>query len=209
MIEDDSATVPVIPESTIGAVADALARVRRVFPDGHDITVRSSSGMSLELSAAAAAQLASRLPTGWTGDTILPALGVPSIDRLHAAWDVQRLWIRRYRLRSREVWVVNPDYSRPMYRQVVSQAYQTLPEITRVEYGLMLGDGGGLRLIRTGTGFRFEFTRAWGDCLAGCISRHRWIFEVDARTGRVTKVLEDGTPLTDRPGQDLSTRDAW
>jgi hypothetical protein len=34
----------------------------------------------------------------------------------------------------------------------------------------------------------------WGDCPAGCISRHRWTFTVD-RNGTVTKIAESGPPI--------------
>ncbi len=44
------------------------------------------------------------------------------------------------------------------------------------------------------SGFRITFTSGWGDCPAGCISQHRWIFEVTA-VGAVTLADESGDPL--------------
>jgi hypothetical protein len=40
---------------------------------------------------------------------------------------------------------------------------------------------------------RYTFWRKWGDCPAGCISRHRWILEIKA--GAATLVEESGDPL--------------
>lgn len=40
-------------------------------------------------------------------------------------------------------------------------------------------------------GFRIELTVGWGDCPAGCISRHVWTFEVSA-AGQVSLVSETG-----------------
>ncbi|MES2209386.1 MAG: hypothetical protein V4515_04285 [Chloroflexota bacterium] len=45
-------------------------------------------------------------------------------------------------------------------------------------------------------GFRMTYVVGWGDCQAGCISRHQWIFEVTA-DGKVTLVDESGDPLQD------------
>ena len=43
-------------------------------------------------------------------------------------------------------------------------------------------------------GYRVELTVGWGDCMAGCIERHVWIFEVDA-SGGVKLVSETGDPV--------------
>jgi len=43
-------------------------------------------------------------------------------------------------------------------------------------------------------GYRVELTVGWGDCMAGCIERHIWTFEVDA-SGGVTLVSETGDPV--------------
>jgi hypothetical protein len=43
-------------------------------------------------------------------------------------------------------------------------------------------------------GWRVTITKGWGDCQAGCISRHVWVFQVDG-TGTVDLVEERGDPL--------------
>lgn len=40
-------------------------------------------------------------------------------------------------------------------------------------------------------GYRVELTIGWGDCMAGCIERHVWTFDVDAN-GAVKLVSETG-----------------
>lgn len=40
-------------------------------------------------------------------------------------------------------------------------------------------------------GYRIELTIGWGDCMAGCIERHVWTFDVDA-AGAVKLVSETG-----------------
>jgi hypothetical protein len=40
-------------------------------------------------------------------------------------------------------------------------------------------------------GWRVTITKGWGDCQAGCISRHTWVYEVDG-TGNVRLVEERG-----------------
>jgi hypothetical protein len=43
-------------------------------------------------------------------------------------------------------------------------------------------------------GYRVELTVGWGDCMAGCIERHVWTFEVDP-SGAVELVSETGDPV--------------
>ncbi|MEO7664736.1 MAG: hypothetical protein ABIV26_06375 [Candidatus Limnocylindrales bacterium] len=45
-----------------------------------------------------------------------------------------------------------------------------------------------------GGGYRIKVTAGWGDCPAGCISRHAWTFDVTP-TGQVTLVEESGDPV--------------
>lgn len=48
-------------------------------------------------------------------------------------------------------------------------------------------------------GWRVTVTMGWGDCQAGCISRHVWVYDVDT-SGAVTLVEERGDPLEDGSG---------
>ena len=43
-------------------------------------------------------------------------------------------------------------------------------------------------------GWRITITKGWGDCQAGCISRHSWVFDVDP-SGAVSLVEERGDPV--------------
>jgi hypothetical protein len=43
-------------------------------------------------------------------------------------------------------------------------------------------------------GYRIELTVGWGDCMAGCIERHVWTFDVDG-AGAVKLVSESGDPV--------------
>ena len=43
-------------------------------------------------------------------------------------------------------------------------------------------------------GYRVVLTVGWGDCMAGCIERHVWTFDVDA-SGGVQLVSETGDPV--------------
>lgn len=45
-----------------------------------------------------------------------------------------------------------------------------------------------------GGGYRIEVTIGWGDCMAGCIERHIWTYEVDANGG-LKLVSETGDPV--------------
>ncbi len=46
----------------------------------------------------------------------------------------------------------------------------------------------------TGDGFTVTFEVGWGDCLSGCIDRHRWTYAVSS-DGAVTLIEESGSPV--------------
>jgi len=48
-------------------------------------------------------------------------------------------------------------------------------------------------------GWRVTVTVGWGDCQAGCINRHIWVYDVDP-AGAVTLVEERGDPVGDGSG---------
>jgi hypothetical protein len=48
--------------------------------------------------------------------------------------------------------------------------------------------------VATNDGWTVTIEVGWGDCPAGCIDRHHWVYAV-ARDGTVTLVREDGPPL--------------
>lgn len=52
--------------------------------------------------------------------------------------------------------------------------------------------------LETGDGFEVTVEVGWGDCLAGCIDRHRWVFEV-SRDGDVVLIDESGSNVDDLP----------
>lgn len=50
------------------------------------------------------------------------------------------------------------------------------------------------KATETADGFEVTFEVGWGDCPAGCIDRHRWVYAV-ARDGAVELVDESGPPV--------------
>jgi hypothetical protein len=48
-------------------------------------------------------------------------------------------------------------------------------------------------------GWRVTITKGWGDCQAGCINKHTWVYDVDG-SGAVRLVEETGDPVEDGTG---------
>ena len=188
LLQYESDTGVFIDDAELQAVAHAVRLARRVFPDGHDITVRWGTGIRLRLTDSAAHHLTQRLPVGWHH-----TLGLAAVDSLHAALGVTRVAVHTWGLGARRRWILIPAFPRPVYRNAVASLYYGIPAV-QVDAELLAGDGGGLSLARTATGYRVGFSRKWGDCLAGCIHKHHWVFDVNLRTRRVTKIRDDGDP---------------
>jgi hypothetical protein len=194
LIEGDTGRGLYIADAEMENVTRALRLVRQAFPDGHDITPRRGAGLALQLTDSAARGIERRFPVGWQGDTVLRTLGIASIDSLHAALGVQGVELYTRKFGPQRTWFLAPAFPRPIYRNEAANRYSQIQDVRVDNAGFMLGDGGGLSLVRTATGYQFDFSRKWGDCLAGCIHGHVWVFDVNLRTNRVTKVRDSGDP---------------
>jgi len=63
----------------------------------------------------------------------------------------------------------------------------------------LVGQSAWYEVSPAAVGWRVAVTIGWGDCQAGCISRHTWVYEVDPG-GAVRLVEERGDPLDEGSG---------
>jgi len=63
----------------------------------------------------------------------------------------------------------------------------------------LIGQSAWYEVTRAAVGWRVTITKGWGDCQAGCIGKHTWVFDVDG-SGAVRLVEERGDPLPDETG---------
>jgi len=67
----------------------------------------------------------------------------------------------------------------------------------------LIGQAHTWEAVETATGWDVTFEVGWGDCFAGCISRHVWRYAV-SRAGEVELLEEGGDPLDEAVLQELS-----
>jgi hypothetical protein len=60
----------------------------------------------------------------------------------------------------------------------------------------MIGQCCWWEVTQTAEGYRVLLEAGWGDCQAGCIERHRWVYQV-TRAGEVILLEESGSPIPD------------
>ena len=77
----------------------------------------------------------------------------------------------------------------------VKQANPLLASVEPLDPEL-IGQSSSWEAVETDAGWDLTFEIGWGDCIAGCISRHTWRYEV-GREGTVTLVAETGDPIPD------------
>jgi hypothetical protein len=63
----------------------------------------------------------------------------------------------------------------------------------------LIGQAAWYEAVADDDGWRVTIRIGWGDCPAGCISQHRWIYAV-SRAGSVELLGEEGDPLPDATG---------
>ncbi len=60
----------------------------------------------------------------------------------------------------------------------------------------LIGQSAYYEVAEADDGWRVQIYIGWGDCPAGCISHHIWLYDV-SRDGTVSLVSEEGEPLSD------------
>lgn len=82
----------------------------------------------------------------------------------------------------------------PYHPVVLASIYRTAPGVRYAEPNSIGGDNNDITCLDPG---RYRFRRAWGDCPAGCMYQHVWVFSVEG--GMVTLLEEYGDPVPDPP----------
>jgi hypothetical protein len=78
-------------------------------------------------------------------------------------------------------------FDAPYHPAALGAEYLKIGSVVNTEPNWIIGDGDDIELAEPGL---YRFRRAWGDCQAGCIKEHVWIYRVDA--GVVELVLQFG-----------------
>lgn len=63
----------------------------------------------------------------------------------------------------------------------------------------LIGQAAWYEVQASGDGWQVTIRIGWGDCPAGCINEHRWVYSV-GRDGKVALTRQDGDPLPGAPG---------
>lgn len=81
-------------------------------------------------------------------------------------------------------------FSRAYHPQALAKVYETLDGVRKTEANRAIGDSDDITSTEAGL---YTFRRGWGDCPAGCIFNHVWVFAV--RDGAVELVEDSGNEL--------------
>jgi len=90
-----------------------------------------------------------------------------------------------------------PTTAREAARLVIAQESRFVGIAPRDDN--LIGQAAWYDVQASGDGWQVTVRIGWGDCPAGCISRHSWVYAV-ARDGKVELTREDGNPLPGTPG---------
>lgn len=90
-------------------------------------------------------------------------------------------------------WIVlETDSSINLY--ALTERLEKIPGIINAELNGYIGDGNNIEAAITDNSLEYDFSIGWGDCPAGCISRHYWEFVVNM-AGQVQFIREYGSPM--------------
>lgn len=63
----------------------------------------------------------------------------------------------------------------------------------------LIGQAAWYEVVESNAGWQVRVRIGWGDCPAGCINEHVWVYEV-TRAGAVALISEEGDPLAEETG---------
>lgn len=88
--------------------------------------------------------------------------------------------------------------SDPLNIDALSKVFEQLDGVADAGRDGWVGDGNDIRVRADGMEWKFTFSLGYGDCPAGCISRHYWDFTID-ELGGVRFLASYGSPLPPLP----------
>lgn len=183
-----------IPDELHGSLLNALGHIYRTvgLPARDSVvevyaihtfpgpTLDEVTLIGLDTSCAWAARLAAEIvPTGH-----------PVVDSLMQA----------YALSVRQVFGIGASRyvllrsSLPLQIAELARRFNGIECLTGAEPNGVTGDGNDIRAEAEGEAWKITFSLGWGDCPAGCISRHVWTFRVRP-DGQVEFLGSGGTPI--------------
>jgi hypothetical protein len=83
--------------------------------------------------------------------------------------------------------------TRAINASALAARFARAPFVRNAEPSSIGGDGNNIAATARGDGWTLDYSAGYGDCPAGCISRHIWSFAVDA-AGQVTYLGSRGDP---------------
>ena len=173
-VEHDSDTVA-LPQDLVQNLYQSLVQVRESEHGGlvegiHTFPVFSTHEISV------AADTAVTWTDAWRrGDVVT---GFAPIDEPVARYGLALAgyadypWADSGRLRSDE----------PVNTVALARQFESVAGVRYAEPGVFGGDGDDVEAVRVEGGWRLDFSRGTGDCLAGCIQRTHWTFRVVGAT---------------------------
>lgn len=186
---------PFLREGDIALAADAIAAVRRRYPDVRGIGPSSRTPLVLALTDSAWTRLL-RLHPEPAGDTLIARTGLPGIDSMNAALGARGVRLDRRPFSGEIV----PVFAGVPNVPVLADRYQPLAEVAYAGPPLLIGGGGSSIQVRIrGDTVDLHLGRGWGDCPAGCIYHRSYGYRYDRRTRRAVQVSDSGDP-TPRAG---------
>lgn len=129
---------------------------------------------------------------GWTGAWRdgRRQTGNPDVDELLETYG---LALERYRARDAGYDLAVLVSEDPLDIAALARRFLPVEGVVIAEPDAVAGDGNDIRAAAVDSGWRLEYSVGFGDCRAGCISRHTWTFRV-GDDGAVTFLESEGPP---------------
>lgn len=187
------ATDAPIPTSTAVSINEDLAAIRAQYPALTTVNARPLDDLKSVLVVARASS-----PVGQAWAQGKTATGVAGVDDLLTRYKVES--VKQLTSSDSPAFVVrfvDPLNTRKVLDTLEAQAAPGTSGLISVSKNLTIG--GGNQITRTGANSTrvYEFVQGWGDCLAGCINKHKWTVTLDP--SGTMRLEESGTPLPAEP----------
>jgi hypothetical protein len=190
-------------EDLVDAVAAGLRVIRAQYPAVRTIEARHDDArFELHLEDSTMRALTARFPARWVGDTLLAETGIRAIDSANASLGVRAVRISSSGTDSPGK-TLSLLFERPIITWLMALRYDNVPGVRWAGSPVYFGESDEIDVREEGRLLYFAFSHGWGDCEAGCLSRHVWRFRYDRRTSFVSQVDEVGPPLPAPPNTPL------
>jgi len=200
----DSSSGPFFQRDRLETGVAVLRWIHTHYPETRNVEAGADLSLQFRMPDSLFKRLFDTTVAATSGDRWLqpPRTGLPDFDRItDAVGGAKGIHVQGL---PQVFAVVTVYYREPVNVPGVARAYASLRPAIDISpmQGIRIGGGDRIHIEAGDSLWTVQIMMGWGDCMAGCINWHSWMFQYRPRTGKIEAVSDSGPPVPAQRSRD-------